>query len=79
MTLREYMFRMRLNIKSFAREIGYSRNHLSMAIHGRTPLATKLIKAIVKGTSGLVKYEDMLEEISENIRVQKKMDDDKQP
>lgn len=77
--MREYMFRMRLNYNSFSREIGYSRNHISMVMHGRTPLAPKLIKAIVKVTSGLVKYEDILQEISENIRVQKKMDDDKKP
>ena len=60
MDLKEYLFRHNVHVSDFAKEINYSRQHLSGVIHGTYRPGKKLAEAIEKATNGEVKAADLL-------------------
>ncbi|NGX62194.1 MAG: hypothetical protein K940chlam9_01688 [Chlamydiae bacterium] len=60
MDLREYLFRNKLNVSDFSKQINYSRQHVSGVIHGKIKAGRKLAEIIEKATNGKVKIKDLM-------------------
>jgi hypothetical protein len=54
MDLREYLFRKNMKISRFAREIGYSREHIEKLIRGQSYASVRLARTIQEATAGEV-------------------------
>jgi len=62
MDLREYLFRKRLKVTEFSKNLGASRIHISEIVNGRRVPSRLLAKAIEKETGGEVTVKELLGE-----------------
>lgn len=60
MDLREYLFRNRIKISTFARSINYGRGYVTEIINGTKTPGKKLAKAIEEATNGQVTINEVL-------------------
>ena len=60
MELREYLFRKRLKISDFAKEIGYGRTYVNEIVNRTKKPGKHLARQIEQATNGEVKAEDLL-------------------
>ncbi len=60
MDLREYLFRKKMTVAEFGRQINFSRIHLSKIIHGERRPSPKLAKIIEQATNGEVIAKELL-------------------
>ena len=61
MDLREYLFRKRISVTDFAKQIDHSRPHLSSIVNGLRQPSPRLARAIEKATSGEVTAKELME------------------
>lgn len=60
MDLREYLFRKRLTVTEFSKELEYSRTHLSEIVNGKRKVGKRLAKDIEKATNGEVTIAELM-------------------
>ncbi len=60
MDLREYLFRKRITIAEFSRNINYTPEYVGSIIHKKMKPGKKLAKAIEKATNGEVTVEELM-------------------
>lgn len=65
MHLREYLYKKKLKIVEFARQVDYSKDHISLVMKRKHKPSKKLGRIIEKATDGHVKYEDLIAEEKE--------------
>jgi plasmid maintenance system antidote protein VapI len=63
--LRDYLYHNRISVTEFAKNIDYSRGHLTSIINGKLRPSKKLARQIEKATNGEVKAEELLNEKQE--------------
>jgi plasmid maintenance system antidote protein VapI len=60
-TLKEYILLNRMSIEDFARQVDFSRNHVSLIMNGRKPMTQKFARAVDRVTKGAVQMENIVE------------------
>jgi transcriptional regulator with XRE-family HTH domain len=61
MELREYLFRERLTVTAFAKQLGVSRNHINKIVNGHGRPGVALARLIEHETQGKVTAQEMLQ------------------
>jgi len=59
MDLRHYLFENRITLRNFAKEIGYCENHVRSIIYKKRKPSPRMLEAILKGTNGEVKKDEI--------------------
>lgn len=67
MDLREYLFRKRLSVTDFAKELGYQRVHISQIVNGKRKAGRHLAKTIEQFTHGEVTAHELLNPVKDTI------------
>lgn len=62
MDLREWLFRNRMSVTDFAKQLGVSRNHINRIVNGYGYPGTALAKLIEQYTQGQVTTKELLKE-----------------
>jgi len=62
MDLREYLFRKKLTVTDFAKQINYGRTYVNEIVTGNRTPGRKLVEAIEKATNGEVTAKELLGE-----------------
>lgn len=60
MDLAEYLFRMKISIVDFSKQIDFSRTHVSEVMRGKRRPSKKLARIIERETSGKVSSKEIL-------------------
>lgn len=60
MDLREYLFRKKMSVAQFGRNINYAPGYISRIIHNKKKPGKKLAKIIEKATDGEVKADELI-------------------
>lgn len=60
MELREYLFRKRITISEFSKQINYTRTHISDIMSRKRKAGKKVAKIIEEATNGIVSAEEVL-------------------
>ncbi len=71
MELRRYLFENRVTIRTFAKDINYAIQTISMIVNGRQKAGKKLAKIIEKHTNGAVTADEVIYESQARIREKK--------
>lgn len=62
MELREYLFRKRMKISEFSKQINYGRGYINEIINGTKKPGKKIAEAIEKATNGEVTAQEVLKD-----------------